>query len=73
MQNVRFATFFDIGMVTETAYEFDFGDYNSDYGIGLRLDFPGFPLRLDYAWPLETDEFNDRDTGRFQFSIGYSI
>jgi outer membrane protein len=22
--------------------------------------FPGFPLRLDYAWPLEADEFNDR-------------
>lgn len=73
VQNVRFATFFDIGMVTEDSYEFDFGDYNSDYGIGLRLDFPGFPLRLDYAWPLETDDFNDRDSGRFQFSIGYSI
>jgi outer membrane protein insertion porin family len=73
VEKVRFATFFDIGMVYEDPYTIDFGDYNSDWGIGIRLDFPGFPLRLDYAWPLEADDFNDRDSGRFQFSIGYSM
>jgi outer membrane protein insertion porin family len=71
VDKVRFATFYDIGMVFEDSYEIDFSDVNSDFGIGIRLDFPGFPLRLDYAWPLETDEFNDRKSGRFQFSIGY--
>lgn len=72
VEKVRFASYFDIGMVYDEAYEFDFGDYNSDVGIGIRLDFPGFPIRLDYAWPLEADEFNDRDSGRFQFWIGYA-
>ena len=71
MDKVRFATFYDMGMIYDEAYEFDQSDYNSDWGIGIRLDFPGFPLRLDYAWPLETDPFNDRSSGRFQFSIGY--
>jgi outer membrane protein insertion porin family len=70
---VRTAAFFDIGMVEAEAYEFDFENYNSDIGVGVRLDFPGFPLRFDYAWPLEADEFNDRSSGRFQFSIGYSL
>lgn len=78
VDKVRLATFYDIGMIYQDAYsfsnqqdEYQSGDYNSDWGIGIRLDFPGFPLRLDYAWPLATDEFNDRSSGRFQFSIGY--
>lgn len=78
VDKLRLATFYDIGMIFEDAYsfsvqpdQFQTGDYNSDWGVGIRLDFPGFPLRLDYAWPLETDEFNDRSSGRFQFSIGY--
>ncbi len=80
VDKVRFATFYDIGMVYLDSYSFsvgedDFqtGDYNSDWGIGIRLDFPGFPLHLDYAWPLETDELNDRNSGRFQFTIGYGF
>ena len=73
VDKVRFATFYDMGMIYDEAYEFDQSDYNSDWGIGIRLDFPGFPLRLDYAWPLKTDEFNDRSSGRFQFSIGYVL
>jgi outer membrane protein insertion porin family len=71
VDKLRFATFYDLGMVYDEAYEFETSEYNSDWGLGIRLDFPGFPLRLDYAWPLEADEFNDRSSGRFQFSIGY--
>lgn len=70
---VRVAGFYDIGMVYEEEYDFDWSFYNSDIGVGIRFDIPGFPLRFDYAWPLETDEFNDRNSGRFQFSIGYSF
>ncbi|HMP89171.1 MAG TPA: outer membrane protein assembly factor BamA [Kiritimatiellia bacterium] len=70
---VRFAGFYDIGMVYDESYTIDWGNYNSDAGIGIRFDIPGFPLRFDYAWPLKTDEFNDRSSGRFQFSIGYSF
>ncbi len=71
VEKLRLATFYDIGMIYEEAYDFETSYYNSDWGVGIRLDFPGFPLRLDYAWPLEADEFNDRSSGRFQFSIGY--
>ena len=71
-EKFRVAAFYDIGMVYDEAYEFDSSDYNSDVGVGIRFDIPGFPLRLDYAWPLEADEFNDRSSGRFQFTIGYS-
>lgn len=70
---VRVAGFYDIGMVYDEFNEFEWSDYNSDIGVGIRFDIPGFPLRFDYAWPLETDEFNDRSSGRFQFSIGYSF
>ncbi len=72
-ERLRFATFYDIGYVNADAYDWDFSTYNSDWGIGIRLDFPGFPLRLDYAWPLEQDPGEDRKSGRFQFTIGYSF
>ncbi|WOK92947.1 outer envelope protein 80, chloroplastic isoform X1 [Canna indica] len=34
------------------------------YGVGIRVDSPLGPLRLEYA-------FNDRTTGRFHFGVGY--
>ncbi len=68
---MRLAGFYDIGMVWEDAYEFRFNDLNSSVGLGIRFDFPQFPLRFDYAWPLETDEFNDRRSARFSFMLGH--
>ncbi len=40
-------------------------------GVGIRLDVPGLPIQLDYAWPLTTDDMLS-DKGRFSFNIGYS-
>lgn len=71
VEKVRFATYYDVGMVYPEAYENSWDSLNSDYGVGVRFDIPNFPIRLDYAWPLETDEFNDSSSGRFQFSLGY--
>ncbi len=71
VQNIRLATFYDIGMVWEDAYEIDLSNLNSAAGIGIRFDIPGFPLRFDYAWPIEHDEFNRRTSGRFSFMIGH--
>lgn len=71
VEKVRFATYYDVGMVYPESYENSWDSLNSDYGIGVRFDIPNFPIRLDYAWPLEADEFNDRNSGRFQFSLGY--
>lgn len=70
---IRMAAFYDIGMVYEEAFKYEWSDFHSDAGLGVRFDIPGFPLRFDYAWPLEADSFNDRSSGRFQFSIGYGF
>ena len=71
IEKIRLAGFYDAGFVNEDAWDFSLRDYNSDIGTGIRLDIPGFPLQLDYAWPLEADEFNDSSSGRFNFLIGY--
>jgi len=70
IERVRVATFFDIGQAWEESWDWDFSDVNSDWGIGLRMDLAQFPLRVDYAWPIEADEFNDDPSGRFNFLLG---
>jgi len=68
----RVATFYDIGNASRSAFKYDFSDYNDDWGIGLRLDVPFLgPLRFDYAFPINTDSYND-DGGQFNFSFGYT-
>ena len=69
---VRLAVFYDIGNVLADAYDFQFKGYTSDYGIGLRLNLPIGPLRLDYAIPLEYDSQYQDGKGRFQFGVGYT-
>jgi len=68
---VRLALFYDIGSVAADSYDFDFKNYSDDWGIGLRLNLPIGPLRLDYAFPIHHDQFND-SSGRFQFGVGYT-
>ena len=80
VEKVRLATFYDIGVVWSDLFKKSDNDQivggdgqvNSAVGVGVRFDFPGFPIQLDYAWPLQTDEFNDRPSGRFSFWIGYA-
>lgn len=68
----RFATFYDIGNVWYDPYEFDFSQYASGAGVGLRLDIPGFPMRFDYAWPVKKDDPRSR-TENWSFWIGYGF
>jgi len=76
IERLRFAAFYDIGMVYQDAYSFNphgfnTGVYNDDWGIGLRLNIPQLgPLRLDYAFPI-THGPDTSGAGRFQFSVGY--
>ncbi|MBI1871073.1 MAG: outer membrane protein assembly factor BamA [Chlamydiae bacterium] len=71
-EKLRGAVFYDTGNVYEDYADFDLGDLRTGVGVGLRLDLPIGPIRLDYGWPIDRDEFQDSD-GRFDFNIGYSF
>jgi outer membrane protein insertion porin family len=47
------------------------GTYSDNYGIGLRLDLPIGPLRLDYGIPIHHDPFTS-SSGKFQFGVGFA-
>ncbi|MCF7817339.1 MAG: outer membrane protein assembly factor BamA [Kiritimatiellales bacterium] len=70
---VRGAVFYDWGFVNSKSWDFNSSSYNDDWGIGIRLDLPGFPLQLDYAWPITYDDQWQNGNGRFNFLIGHSF
>jgi outer membrane protein insertion porin family len=72
VERVRGAFFFDVGEVEFNSYSFSVSDLHSDAGIGLRLNLPVGPLRLDYGYPIMTDPHSGT-TGKFQFSVGYQF
>jgi outer membrane protein insertion porin family len=43
----------------------------SDIGVGIRLDLPIGPLRLDYGYPVMRDGYNGG--GHFNFNVGYQF
>ena len=74
VDKVRAAVFYDAGFVNENSYDFSGSAYNADAGIGLRLDLPIGPVRIDYGVPLENDpRLQDSKRGRFQFNVGYQF
>jgi outer membrane protein insertion porin family len=85
IERVRFAIFYDGGFVNAGSWSFSpekvpvqgtpgkfSGGLNQDIGIGVRLDLPIGPLRLDYGFPIEEDSFSSK-SGQFQFSVGYQF
>ena len=71
IEKIRIATFVDAGIVWSDPYVLSLQGLNSDFGLGIRFDFPGFPIQLDYAWPIHAEDYNNHPSGRFSFSIGY--
>ncbi len=49
------------------------GGFSADVGLGVRLDLPIGPVRLDYAYPLDSNTFNTRNSGKFNFNVGYQF
>ena len=49
------------------------GDFNMDVGIGVRLDLPIGPIRLDYGYPILSNEMDIRHSGKFNFNVGYQF
>jgi outer membrane protein insertion porin family len=48
-----------------------FDSVGSDFGIGVRLDLPIGPLRLDYGYPI--DRAGNTGHGHLNFSVGYQF
>lgn len=71
ISRVRGAVFYDGGAVSSDSFDFG-GDFNSDAGVGLRLDLPIGPIRVDVGFPLQTDDFNDGGA-RFNFNVGWQF
>jgi outer membrane protein insertion porin family len=72
VEKVRGALFYDIGFVNGGEFSFGTNNVNSDVGIGVRLDLPIGPVRIDYGIPLQKDNFSS-SSGKFNFNIGYQF
>ena len=55
IEKARFAMFYDTGFVNAASWDFNTNDLVSDIGIGLRLDLPIGPIRIDYGIPIQKD------------------
>jgi len=63
------AIFYDIGNVWAKSGDFlTTGDYKSGAGIGIRVNTPVGPFRLDWGYPL-AQNYTDTKEGEFYFSI----
>jgi outer membrane protein insertion porin family len=71
IERLRIAFFYDIGDVQANPWHWDTGSYSDNYGVGIRLNLPIGPLRLDYGIPINHDQFSG-SSGRFQFGVGYT-
>ena len=71
IEKARGAVFYDMGFVNSDPWSFGFNNMASDIGIGLRLDLPIGPLRLDYGYPVMRDGYNGG--GHFNFNVGYQF
>jgi outer membrane protein insertion porin family len=71
IERLRFAIFYDIGNVAADPYTWNMTEYDANWGVGIRLNLPIGPLRLDYGIPTHHDQFNGSG-GQFQFGVGYT-
>jgi outer membrane protein insertion porin family len=71
IERLRLAVFYDIGDVESKAYNYNLDNFSDNWGVGIRLNLPIGPLRLDYGIPIHHDQFNS-GSGRFQFGVGYT-
>jgi outer membrane protein insertion porin family len=68
---VRAALFYDIGSVGGSPYNFNVSQFSDNWGLGLRLNLPIGPLRLDYGIPIRHDQYSG-SSGQFQFTVGWT-
>ncbi len=66
------ATFVDYGNVYKKAGDFG-DDINVGIGLGVRLHLPIGPIKLDYGFPVMTDDYTEDADPEFHFSMGSSF
>jgi outer membrane protein insertion porin family len=79
---LRGAVFTDWGFVNANSWDISPAQYyvdgsssgglNGDIGIGARIDLPIGPIRIDWGYPVMTDQWN-QTSGQFQFNVGYTF
>jgi outer membrane protein insertion porin family len=73
IEKARFAVFYDAGFVNAGPWDFSTSHAVSDAGVGLRLDLPIGPLRIDYGIPIQKNGYKDSGSGKFNFNVGYQF
>jgi outer membrane protein insertion porin family len=71
IEKARAAVFYDTGFVNAAPWDFSTNHLVSDFGVGLRLDLPIGPIRIDYGIPLQKDI--NKGGGKFNFNVGYQF
>jgi outer membrane protein insertion porin family len=79
---LRGAFFTDWGFVNANSWDFSpaqttidattSGGLNGDIGIGARIELPIGPIRVDWGYPVMTDQWN-QSSGQFNFNVGYTF
>ena len=75
MDRVRGAVFNDLGFLDARSFHYTdaWHEMNMAAGVGLRLNLPIGPLRLDYGIPYKDQGYNHNNSGKFSFDVGYQF
>ncbi len=75
MDRVRGAVWNDMGFLDARSFHYTDALQEGDAaaGVGLRLNLPIGPLRLDYGIPYKDQGYNHNNTGKFSFDVGYQF
>lgn len=66
---IRGVLFFDIGNAFDDNENMDFGELKKGYGAGIRWNSPLGPLRLEFGFPADTEEGEEKNM-QTHFSFG---
>ena len=69
---VRGALFTDWGFVNAGSYDYNWDNLCGDVGIGVRLELPIGPVRIDWGYPVKYQNYN-KTNGQFNFTVGYQF
>ena len=75
IDRVRGAVWNDMGFLDARSFHYTDALHEGDAaaGVGLRLNLPIGPLRLDYGIPYKDQGYNHNNTGKFSFDVGYQF